>query len=85
MTDDVVQIQTRTGVLAGQSLAPCPFCGQSAQFTAALNWITAVDDDTGEESLGSSVSCDTCGTYGPPAFDGLFGAVAAWNRRVARA
>lgn len=81
MSDPVTQITSTDGTLAGARMSPCPFCGEAQRFSVFLNWITVVDDDTGVETDGSSISCDGCSTYGPVSFDGLFGAVTGWNAR----
>jgi hypothetical protein len=81
MSEDVAQIDTSNGVLAGQGIKCCPFCGERRKFSAMLAWILAVDEDSGAETEESSISCNTCGTYGPPSPEGLFGAIRLWNQR----
>ena len=77
---DLDQIETASGVLLGQSLAPCPFCGERGKF-AILIGIKGAENDAGEVIEQSVVACNVCDAHGPGGAT-LPEAVAAWNRRA---
>ena len=78
--EGIEEIQTASGVLLSQSVAPCPFCGERAKFVILVN-IKAMETDDGEMVDQSVVACNACDAHGPGGAT-VTAAVAAWNGRA---